>query len=325
MAPEALAHVLRPLQERFKRQDYPDLLIGLGEPDDAAVYRIAPDKAIIQTTDFFPPVVDDPYSFGAIAAANAMSDVYAMGGEVLFALNIAAFPEDLDTAIFAEIMRGSADKVAEAGGAIAGGHTVRDREPKYGLAVTGLVHPDRILTKRGAKVGDVLFLTKPLGVGVITTALKREQADPAHVQAAVESMTKLNRHASHAALAAGARAATDITGYGLIGHALEMAEQSGVCFRFRFADIPLLPGAQAYADAWTFPGGAESNEAFYRPRTRFTAELTLAQQWLLFDPETSGGLLVAVPPESTQTFMDAMGQGAWRIGEVVEGKGTEIV
>jgi selenide,water dikinase len=325
MAPQALAHVLRPLQERFKRQDYPDLLVGLGEPDDAAVYRISPDKAIIQTTDFFPPIVDDPYSFGAIAAANAMSDVYAMGGEVLFALNIAAFPEDLDSDIFSEVMRGSADKVAEAGAAIAGGHTVRDREPKYGLAVTGIVHPDRILTKRGARVGDALFLTKPLGVGVITTALKREQADPAHVQAAVESMMKLNRDASHAALAAGVHAATDITGYGLIGHALEMAEQAGVCYRFRFADIPLLPGAQTYADAWIFPGGAESNEAFYRPRTRFTAELTLAQQWLLFDPETSGGLLVAVPPEGIRVFTNTMGQGAWRIGEVVEGSGVEVV
>lgn len=325
MAPEALAHVLRPLQNRFKRADYPDLLVGLGEPDDAAVYRLAPDLAIIQTTDFFPPVVDDGYSFGAIAAANAMSDVYAMGGQVLFALNIAAFPEDLDVEIFSDILRGSADKVAEAGGAIAGGHTVRDREPKYGLAVTGVVHPDRILTKGGAKVGDALFLTKPLGVGVITTALKREQADAAHVQAAVESMMKLNRDASHAALAAGARAATDITGYGLIGHAIEMADQSGVCFQFHFADIPLLPGAQAYADAWVFPGGAESNEKFYRPHAHFTAELTLAQQWLLFDPETSGGLLVPVPPQGVQTFTTMMGQGAWRIGEVIEGRGIEVI
>jgi selenide,water dikinase len=325
MAPEALAHVLRPLQERFKRQDYPDLLVGLGEPDDAAVYRISPDQAIIQTTDFFPPVVDDAYSFGAIAAANAMSDVYAMGGEVLFALNIAAFPEDLDPEIFADILRGSADKVAEAGGAIAGGHTVRDREPKYGLAVTGIVHPDRILTKGGARVGDAIFLTKPLGAGVITTALKREQADPAHVQAATESMVKLNRAASRAALAAGARAATDVTGYGLIGHALEMAEQAGVCFQLRFADIPFLPGAQAYADAWIFPGGAESNEAFYRPRTRFTAELTLAQQWLLFDPETSGGLLVSVPPAGVDTFTHLMRQGVWRIGQVVEGGGIEVI
>jgi selenide, water dikinase len=319
-----LAHVLRPLQERFKRQDYPDLLVGLGEPDDAAVYRVSPDQAIIQTADFFPPVVDDAYSFGAIAAANAMSDVYAMGGEVLFALNLAAFPEDLPPEIFAEVFRGSADKVAEAGGAIAGGHTVRDREPKYGLAVTGIVHPDRLLTKGGAKVGDVLVLTKPLGVGVITTALKNEQAAPEHVQAAVESMARLNRAASHAALAAGARAATDITGYGLLGHALEMAEQAGVCFRLHFADIPFLPGAQLYADAWTFPGGAASNERFYRPRVKFTAQLTLAQEWLLFDPETSGGLLVAVPPDGLGTFMAAMGQGAWRIGEVIEGSGIRV-
>ena len=316
--------MLRPLQERFKRQDYPDLLVGLGEPDDAAVYRVSPDQAIIQTADFFPPVVDDPYSFGAIAAANAMSDVYAMGGEVLFALNLAAVPEDLPPEIFAEVFLGSADKVAEAGGAIAGGHTVRDREPKYGLAVTGIVHPDRLLTKGGAKVGDALILTKPLGVGVITTALKNEQAAPEHVQAAVESMVRLNRAASHAALAAGARAATDITGYGLLGHALEMAEQAGVCFRLHFADIPLLPGAQTYADAWTFPGGAASNEAFYRPRVTFTGGLTLAQEWLLFDPETSGGLLVAVPPEGIRIFMDAMGQGAWQIGEVIAGSGINV-
>jgi selenide,water dikinase len=319
-----LAHVLRPLQERFKRENYPDLLVGLGEPDDAAVYRIAPDRAIIQTADFFPPVVDDPYAFGAIAAANAMSDVYAMGGEVLFALNIAAFPEDLPEDMVAEILRGSADKVAEAGGAIAGGHTVRDREPKYGLAVTGIVHPDRLLTKGGAQVGDVLVLTKPLGTGVITTALKREQAAPEHVQSAVESMSRLNRDASRAALQARVRAATDITGYGLIGHALEMAEPAGVCFRLRWADIPLLPGAQAYADAWTFPGGAENNEAYYRPRTRFDAKLTLAQEWLLFDPETSGGLLVAVPPEQVNGLLTALGQEAWRIGEVTRGSGIVV-
>jgi selenide,water dikinase len=316
--------VLRPLQERFKRESYPDLLVGLGEPDDAAVYRIAPDRAIIQTADFFPPVVDDPYAFGAIAAANAMSDVYAMGGEVLFALNIAAFPEDLPEDIVAEILRGSADKVAEAGGAIAGGHTVRDREPKYGLAVTGIVHPDRLLTKGGARVGDVLVLTKPLGTGVITTALKREQASPDHVQSATESMSRLNRAASHAALQARVRAATDITGYGLIGHALEMAEQAGVCFRLRWADIPLLPGALAYADAWTFPGGAENNEAFYRPRTRFDARLTLAQEWLLFDPETSGGLLVAVPPDQVASLLAGLAPAAWKIGEVTGGSGIVV-
>ncbi len=324
MAPEALAHVLRPLQDRFNRRDYPDLLVGLGEPDDAAVYRLSPDRAIIQTTDFFPPVVDDAYSFGAIAAANAMSDVYAMGGEVLFALNIAAFPEDLPAEVIGDILRGSADKVAEAGGVIAGGHTVKDREPKYGLAVTGVVHPDRLLTKGGARPGDVLILTKPLGTGVITTALKNEKADPAHVQAAVESMSRLNRAASRAALAAGCRAATDITGYGLIGHTSEMAQQAGMRFRIKYADLPFLPGAQAYADEWIFPGGAGSNESFYRPRVQFKDDLSLSQQWLLFDPETSGGLLVAVPAGQAERFMDEMGQGAWRVGAVLEGSGIQI-
>jgi selenide,water dikinase len=190
--------------------------------------------------------------------------------------------------------------------------------------VTGIVHPDRLLTKGGAKVGDALVLTKPLGVGVITTALKNEQAAPEHVQAAVESMIRLNRAASRAALAAGAHAATDITGYGLLGHALEMSEQAGVCFRLRFADIPFLPGAQIYADAWTFPGGAASNEKFYRPRVKFTGKLTLAQEWLLFDPETSGGLLVAIPPDRLDHFFEMIGQGAWRIGEVIEGNGIHI-
>ena len=316
---------MRPLSDKFLAQDFPALLVGLGAPDDAAVYRINDTTALIQTLDFFPPIVDDAYAFGAITAANAMSDVYAMGGQVLFALNIAAFPEDLNVEIFSDILRGSADKVAEAGGAIAGGHTVRDREPKYGLAETGVVHPDRVLAKGGARVGDALFLTKPLGAGVITTALKREQADPAHVQTAIESMLQLNRAAARAALAAGVRAATDVTGFGLIGHALEMAQPAGVRFRFRFADIPLLPGAQFYADAWIFPGGAESNEKFYRPHARFSAGLTLAQQWLLFDPETSGGLLVPVPPEGVQTFAARLGQGAWHIGEVVEGGGIEVI
>src|SRR5512136_2190244 len=167
MAPGALAHVLRPLQDRFKRENYPDLLVGLGEPDDAAVYRISPDRALIQTTDFFPPVVDDPYDFGAIAAANAMSDVYAMGGEVLLALNIAAFPDNLDPAILAEIFRGGAEMVARAGGIIAGGHTITDDEPKYGLAVTGLVNPSRVITKSAAQPGDALVLTKPLGSGIL--------------------------------------------------------------------------------------------------------------------------------------------------------------
>src|SRR5512142_1602594 len=198
MAPGDLQEVLAVLKPADPLA-HADLLVGLGRADDAAVYRVAPDLAIVETVDFFPPVVDDPYTFGSIAAANAMSDVYAMGGEVLFALNLAAFPDDLDRAILSEILRGGAEKVREAGSIIVGGHTISDNEPKYGLAVTGLVHPAHILTKGGAQVDDLLVLTKPLGVGLITTALKREQADPTHVNAAVQSMSKLNRHASHLA------------------------------------------------------------------------------------------------------------------------------
>ena len=185
MGPAALAQVLRPLADLFKAEDYPDLLVGLGLPDDAAVYRLTPEQAIIETADFFPPVVDDAYTFGAIAAANALSDIYAMGGRPLFAINLAAFPDDLPGDVISDILRGGAEKVREAGAVIAGGHTITDREPKYGLAVTGLVHPDRILSKGGARLGDRLVLTKALGTGVITTALKRGQADQPHVDAAV--------------------------------------------------------------------------------------------------------------------------------------------
>ena len=220
------------------------MLVGLDGPDDAAVYQLNAEQAIISTIDFFPPVVDDPYTFGAIAAANALSDVYAMGGEVLFALNLAAFPDNLERAILTEILRGGAEKVREAGAIIIGGHTVSDQEPKYGLAVTGMVHPAHILAKGGAQVGDRLVLTKPLGVGLITTALKREQADPAHVEAAVQSMSALNRHAAHLAQRFEAHACTDVTGFGILGHGLEMASASNVMFRLHFANIPLLPGAR---------------------------------------------------------------------------------
>src|SRR5512142_494650 len=222
MPPEALAQVLRPLSNMFAPEQYPDLLVGLGTVDDAAVYRLNDEQALIQTIDFFTPIVDTPYEFGAIAAANALSDIYAMGGEALFALNVAAFPPDLPAPIVAEILRGGADIVRSVGAAVAGGHTIRDEEPKYGLAVTGLGHPARLFTKGGARVGDQLVLTKPLGTGTITTALKRDQADPQHVEAAIASMVRLNRAAAQAAHASQVRGATDITGFGLIGHALEM-------------------------------------------------------------------------------------------------------
>ena len=289
--------MLRALDNLFPAEQHPNLLVGLGSPDDAAVYRLNDEQALIQTVDFFTPIVDTPYEYGAIAAANALSDVYAMGGEVLFALNIAALPPDLPTDMMAEILRGGADVVRSVGAAIAGGHTIQDKEPKYGLAVTGLVHPDRILTKGGARPGDALVLTKPLGTGTITTALKRGQVDPAHLDAAIASMMRLNRAASQAAQAAGARSATDITGFGLIGHASEMAEAAGVRFRIRFDALPWLPGALGYAEAWVFAGGAHNNHAFYNPLVTYTRPVLDWQETLLHDPQTSGGLLVAVAPE----------------------------
>ena len=222
MAPEALAHVLRPLSNLFNQADYPDLLVGLGHPDDAAIYRLSDDQALVATVDFFTPIVDDPYAYGAIAAANSLSDVYAMGGRPLFALNIAAFPENLPVEMLSEVLRGGAEKAIEAGVAIAGGHTIQDKEPKYGLVVLGMVDPRRVLAKSGAQPGDRLILTKPLGAGVVTTAFMRDLTTDEQLAAATASMMQLNRAASEAALAAGAHAATDITGFGLLGHASEM-------------------------------------------------------------------------------------------------------
>jgi selenide,water dikinase len=319
--------VLRPLQNIFDARDFPQVLIGLDGPDDAAVYQLNSEQAIVSTIDFFPPVVDDPYTFGSIAAANALSDVYAMGGEVLFALNLAAFPDDVDRAILSEILRGGAEKVREAGAIITGGHTVSDKEPKYGLAVTGLVHPAHILTKGGAQPGDWLVLTKPLGVGLITTALKQERAAPAHVAAAVKSMSTLNRHAAHLAQRFEAHACTDITGYGILGHGLEMTNASGVMFRLRFDDLPLLPGVLDYAEQEIFPGGLHRNREHVLPHVRFADRLTAAQRAILFDPETSGGLLIALDPAQAQSFVaqaEVDGLDARLIGEVAEGSGIRI-
>jgi selenide,water dikinase len=311
--------VLRPLQHIFDTRNFPQVLVGLDGPDDAAVYQLNSEQAIVSTIDFFPPVVDDPYTFGSIAAANALSDVYAMGGEVLFALNLAAFPDDLDRAILSEILRGGAEKVREAGAIITGGHTVSDKEPKYGLAVTGLVHPAHILTKGGAQPGDVLVLTKPLGVGLITTALKRGQADPAHVEAAVVSMSTLNRHASHLAQRFEAHACTDITGYGILGHGLEMTNASGVMFRLR--------GAIDYAEQEIFPGGLNRNREHVLPQVRFADRLTAAQRAILFDPETSGGLLIVLNPAQARLYVaqaEVDGIDARLIGEVADGSGISV-
>lgn len=313
--------MLQPLREIFPPQNHPALLVGLSKADDAAVYQIDERRAIVSTTDFFPPVVDDPYDFGAIAAANALSDIYAMGGEVLFAINLVAFPADLDPTILREIIRGGAEKVAEAGGVIAGGHSVVDKEPKYGLAVTGWIDPARVRRKGGAQPGDRLLLTKPLGSGVVTTALKRGIASAEDVAAAVASMKQLNRQAAQAATAVDAHAMTDITGFGLLGHAAEMAQAApGVDFVFDLGGFAWLPGAVAYAAADCFPGGMGRNWTHFDPWVRFAPDTPEWAQKLLWTPETSGGLLVAVAPEATAAYQ-AHCPDARVVGEVRRGDG----
>lgn len=328
MGPVPLAHVLRPLIETFNAAQYPNLLVGLGVNDDAAVYRLNGEMAIIQTADFFPPVVDDPYAFGAIAAANAMSDVYAMGGEVLMALNLAGFPENFPLEIIQAVFRGGAEKVAEAGAIIAGGHTVQDEEPKYGLAVTGTVHPDRIITKSEARVGDQLILTKPLGIGIITTALRNGAASAMHIDAAVEVMMRLNKPAAEAMQAVGVHAATDITGYGLLGHGFEMAQNSGVGLRIYAERLPILAGTHEYVRAGHITGGASRNEQFVAPHIRNYLELDETTRQILLDPQTSGGLLIAVAPERAQALLNALQErdvSAWQVGEIIADEGIEIV
>lgn len=315
---------MRPLSDNFTAVDYPALLVGLAVPDDAAVYRLSDTQAIISTVDFFPPVVDDPFSFGAIAAANALSDVYAMGGEVLFAVNLAAFPDNLDLSILSEILRGGAETVRAAGAAIAGGHTIKDKEPKYGLAVTGIVHPERIIAKGGALPGDALILTKPLGTGVITTAHKRGLVQETHLAAAIASMTRLNREPSAAAQAVGVHAMTDVTGYSLLGHGHELAHLSGVDLVLSFGALPWLPGAQMYAEENIFPGGTSANRESYSPWVTFDPALSEETQMLLFDPQTSGGLLIALSAERAPILLaelEARGGQGWHIGRVVPGDG----
>ncbi|GIK42341.1 MAG: selenide, water dikinase [Chloroflexota bacterium] len=329
MAPEALTQVLRPLHNLFNGNSPANLLVGLGMADDAAVYKLNEQQAIINTIDFFTPVVDDPYDYGAIAAANSMSDVYAMGGEVTFALNVGAFPANMEPALITEILRGGAEKVIEAGAVIAGGHTVTDDEPKYGLAVTGLVHPERIFTKGGAKPGDALVLTKPLGTGTISTALKRGLADPAHVAGMVASMKRLNRAAAQAGQAVGGiKAVTDITGFGLLGHGMEMAQASNSKLLLEWSRMPLLDGAVDYAAQFIFPGGASNNKMFFEKDVTFAPAIPDDHQWLLWDPQTSGGLLMAIPAERLADFQSICAernQPAWVVGQVIAGSGIEVV
>ena len=318
---------MRTLNSLFPKEKFPDLLVGMDDGDDAAVYRLNEHLALIFTLDFFTPIVDDPYDFGSIAAANSMSDVYAMGGDVALALNICGFPRNMEPAVIADILRGGADKVIEAGGILSGGHTINDDEPKYGLAVVGFVHPEKVLTKQGAVPGDLLVLTKPLGVGIITTALKAGTARIDHVSEATASMQRLNKRASIVLREAGAHAMTDVTGFALIGHALEIASHSKVLLRFRAGSLPFLPGAVDYAEQWLFPGGTAANRQAYERDVRFSEDIAEETAQLLFTPETSGGLLAAIPRNKLGQIRSRFaedGREIWVVGEVDEGRGIEI-
>lgn len=304
------------------------MLVGLSAPDDAAVWRLDESRVLVVTTDFFTPVVDEPYQFGAIAAANSLSDIYAMGARPFMALNVAAMPVDLDPDIISEIFRGGAEKVKQAGAVIAGGHSVQDKEPKYGLVALGMAEEKKLFTKDRARPGDILVLTKPLGTGVTTTALIRDKGTPEHEEEAVKWMTLLNSAASELASMVGVRAATDITGFGLIGHGIEMAEASDVDLEIRFQQVPFFSGAGDYAKLGTFPGGTLDNQKFFGDRVEFEAGITEAEQLLLFDAQTSGGLLLAVPEEQIDGMVDRAASDEipfWRIGTVRDGSGKLIV
>jgi selenide,water dikinase len=295
------------------------LIAGLDPPDDAAVHLVAPDVAVIGTLDFFPPIVDDPRTFGEIAAANALSDVFAMGGRVLFALSVAAIPEDMPTAAFRAILDGAASKVREAGGMLAGGHTIRDPEPKYGLAVIGVAHPDRLLRKGGAQPGDVLLLTKPLGTGLLVSGRRRSRTSEANLASAVDSMRRLNRAAAEVLVEFGLRGATDVTGFGLLGHGLEMARASGTRFVFDAAALPALDGALDLARAGIETGGAAHNRRFVAPALQIADSVPPEMVTLAHDPQTSGGLLAAIPADqisAVETALRASGVQTWIIGRV---------
>ena len=326
--------------------------MGTSHADDAGVFRLSEDQALIATLDFFTPVVDDPYLYGSIAAANSLSDVYAMGGEPLFALAIAAFPDDPKTLpLLADVMAGAADKAKEAGICVIGGHTIRDKEPKFGLSVTGMVHPDRVWHNRGARPGDVIVLTKPIGTGIATTAIKWGICPRATEDAAVASMARLNAGAARAGREAGISTATDVTGFGLTGHLLEVLEGSGLAAELWHSEVPVFPGVRELlarkrigtlsgdrkfpGSEWLHgvfgqppvPGGARENMTHQIGRVRLPPLLPAAEALLLADPQTSGGLLMFVPEGRADALCDALrreGEGAWKIGRTHTGGGLDL-
>ena len=321
------AGVLAQLLEGIRVHEDPNLLVGFDKSDDASVYKVSDDLALVQTVDFFPPIADDPYLFGQIAATNALSDVYAMGGEPKLCLNIMAIPESMPKEAVHQLLRGGYDKVYEAGALITGGHSILDEEPKYGLAVTGFVHPDRVLTNSGARPGDVLLLTKPLGIGVLTTAAKADMASPAAVALAQQLMTTLNKSARDAMVQYRVHACTDVTGFGLLGHACEMAQGSGVELELRVEDIDLIPEAVELARMGILPAGMYRNRAFAEGEV--DAGVTeLCKQDLLYDPQTAGGLLMAVDPADADALLAELRRcvpSAQRIGVVQEYQGGKRI
>jgi selenide, water dikinase len=300
-----------------------NVLVGFNTCDDAGVYRIAPDLALVQTVDFFTPIVDDPWTYGAISAANSLSDVYAMGGKPLTALSIVAYPANGDLDALEEILRGGAAKMAEAGCSIVGGHSVNDDEIKFGYAITGLVHPDRVKTNSGARPGDALVLTKRIGTGVVATALKRGIAAAADVEASTVSMLELSRAACERMLAFDVHGCTDVTGFGLIGHAREMAAASKVTLEIEADSVEFLPGALEYARQGAIAGGLKNNREFNACAVEKRREIPVAVEDLLHDPQTSGGLLVAMPESDAALFRSAH-PGAFRIGRVLARQETPI-
>jgi len=306
-------------------------LVGIETGDDAAVYRLGPEIALILTVDYFTPIVDDPYSFGAIAAANAVSDVYAMGGKPLLALNIVGFPIDkLPKEVLAEILRGGAEKAMEAGVLIVGGHSIDDDEPKYGLAVTGVIHPDLVVTNKRARAGDDLILTKPLGMGIISTAIKRQKASASLVRRAVQVMSTLNRDAAEAMTEVGAHACTDITGFGLLGHLYGMTRASGVGAKIKLSKVPILPEVWELAKEGCIPGGTRKNYSFLQEKEAVTWDPGIDEmtRLVISDAQTSGGLLIAVAKEKSQDLLSRLEarktQAAVLIGEIVDDSSRRI-
>ncbi|HDL01634.1 MAG TPA: selenide, water dikinase SelD [candidate division Zixibacteria bacterium] len=284
------------------QSNHPDLLVGFNKADDAGVFKIAENLALVQSLDFFPPIVDDPYSFGRIAAANALSDIYAMGGRPVTAMSIVGFPPKLPASILADILRGGSEKIEESGAVVVGGHSIKDNELKYGVSVTGLIDPSKVLSNSNAQIGDKIYLTKKLGTGLITTAIKRNAASDELITLVTEQMVELNKNAAEIMINHNPSSVTDITGYGLMGHAFEMADGSDVTIRL-FADkLPLLPNVLEFAEAMMVPGGTYSNKEFLEGKYSISDTISPDFEHLLFDPQTSGGLFISIPESNCVAF-----------------------